>query len=266
MRRVKSWIATLLAIVMIIGMFPAGLAADERGTVSITQETVNAEKNIYKLVIKAQASGIYVSGAAFTLSFDNTVIQPVKAADPYDVIDGIVDNSTNADAFPMMVGTDFMRTGAKWAVENNRSAFAISVMSPAYGTGTSIDTEKTVTEFYYTIKEGQSAAKGTFRIETPDVKGSLLSELFGPENEQNALYIGAQSGAADNLYYGTKVMEENLSASLTYDGMSIQKLGSLSLDAVDAVEVSKDNQTTKAPTVTALDTEGDPMTSAPSVS
>lgn len=263
MRRLKNWVASLLAFAMVVGMMPAAFAVDNpQGTVTISQETV--QDGIYKLVIKGQTSVGNITTAIFVLSFDNTVIQPVAAKSPYGEVT-ISDDSTDASAFASncaFVDLDtpyFSRVGAKWAVRDNRSAFALTMKSSSEVEGTPITSETTIAEFYYSVKDGQEPTKGTFRIETIDEKNSLLSELFSATNEQRAIFLGTKSDSVPQLSYGA-ASGDNLNATLTYTGSNKQKLGSLELGTVDAVTVSAEDQTTKAPTVTAKDTTGDAMT------
>lgn len=268
-KKARAWVALVLTFALVTGLAaPAYASAETKGSVTIQQETADAAQGVYKLVVKAQSSVANITTAALAISFDNNVIQPMvcikdeeTAAVSYSAAD-IESNQTEQRTFT--TGTSFMISGAKWVVSAGKTAFALTVTSTNFSDGTSISTAKVIGEFYYSIKQNQSPTKGTFRLETATAKDSLLSSLFTDSGEQRAIFLGTKS-AGDYMYYGAADGSGNLTASLTYDGSDVQKLGALELGTVADITVSAVDQTSAAPSVTAQDTEGDAMT-APALS
>lgn len=268
-KKARAWVALVLTFALVTGLAaPAYASAETKGSVTIQQETADAAQGVYKLVVKAQSSVANITTAALAISFDNNVIQPMvcikdeeTAAVSYSAAD-IESNQTEQRTFT--TGTSFMISGAKWVVSAGKTAFALTVTSTNFSDGTSISTAKVIGEFYYSIKQNQSPTKGTFRLETATAKDSLLSSLFTDSGEQRAIFLGTKS-AGDYMYYGAADGSGNLTASLTYDGSDVQKLGALELGTVADITVSAVDQTSAAPSVTALDTEGGAMT-APALS
>lgn len=230
MKQIKSFIVSLIISFTIIGILPISYAIDNTylGNVNITEEAVSGTDGVYKLVMKAKSNiKNNITLAMFNMSFDNNVIQPVHCSTYGDI-------SNNNDAFAKscaFVDLDtayFTVADIKWATDeyNHRSAFSLTMQTSDIVSGTSISEEKTIAEFYYRIKQGQTTNKETFRFETYNVKNSLISQFYDDANKQNAITLVTKD--EQYMYYGTNTAVQNLSANLNYTGIDKDTLQSIS--------------------------------------
>ena len=149
--------------------------------------------------------------------------------------------------------------------ETNRSAFLVDFYTQSDAVKT-MESTQDVLAFYFRLADGKTEddlAKGTFRIESDKGPGSFLAQYYTPTALVNSYGIKIADTAENEFIYSTD-SNNSVNVDLKYTGSDKQKLGSLSLGNVTGITVSMENQATKAPTVTAYDTEGDPMT-APQV-
>ncbi|MEG2198942.1 MAG: YDG domain-containing protein, partial [Anaerovorax sp.] len=263
MRKMRQVLALLLTAVMIVTVptaafgTPISDGVQAKGSVDIVQSVHNEGKGIYKLTATASTHVANDLTFAVSMSYDNTVVQPVRGDGQ---ILNIEDESREERAFKKDCGIDpndeyaayFSRIGVRWVVDdtNHRTAFTLTMATTNYENGTSIATGMVMGEFYFKIKEGKGLNKGSFRIETPDYTDSQISRLFGDVNEQDAITLGLKTGVGqeiEKLLYGSKQYEDSLKASLTYDNNGE--------DVVKSLEISADtNQTIQVPALGATNT------------
>lgn len=206
-------------------------------------------------------------------SYDNSLVVAVKHSNYQDLpIEGLkVAVGTARKILLSDENGDLYTVAASYGYKvNDRTGIQVDIASTVPVTAMSDDTD--VFEFYFRMADGKTVddlTKGSFRIESDKGEDSILASIYnaGALPDAAGLKLTDKHPSGDTTYKYTKDSEtDTIKLDLVYTNSDVQKLGSLSLGAVDAVEVSKDDQTTKAPAVNALDTEGDPMTSAPSVS
>lgn len=146
MKKARAWVALVLTFALVTGLAaPAYASAETKGSVTIQQETADAAQGVYKLVVKAQSS-VAVTTAAIAISFDQNVVQPMSyqsSTGTYIAAEGISDGNTSVvDTFAQSCAfvspntPYFSRTAAKWAVGENRVAFALTMKSTDDSNGT----------------------------------------------------------------------------------------------------------------------------------
>ena len=207
-------------------------------------------------------------------SYDDTLIVPVTNSD------GKYGDVANADyatyytyLFDVLLKTEpLLGEGDPYSIatkgetaymtqeETNRSAFLVDFFTQTDPIK-SMSEPKDALAFYFRLADGKSVedlAKGTFRIETDKGPGSFLAQYY--VSTALATSYGIKIADVEEHEFVYSEDESNsISVDLKYENSDKQKLGSLSLSAVDEVTVKLETQTTTAPTVTALDTEGDAM-------
>ncbi len=270
-------LALLLSLMLLVGMLPLAASATEpvgetQGHVKVTGGPLDGNKlGTLDLSMSTTAGRATVIWLVF--SFDNTVIVPYdydEGAPITDIQDGTIDRSY---CFEPCNG--FNRTGAKWAVSDNRTAVIVTYNTTDNDRGTKLETMSPIGKFHYTLAEGKTAAdikKGTFKIETDYSEGSFLKAL--KDDEPQAIHIQIKNGPS--LGYADGVNPDTLALdSFTYPGSDKVTLGTLELaSAGDATSVAVpkvlgDDATTTAATLaltaTAKDTDGDAMQKFPNV-
>ena len=221
------------------------------------------QDDIYKLSFKATSNGLNAANIIF--SFDSSLITAVNANNYSDIAD--ITKAKPAIKVDLMdaAGTAYgsIVSGAE---TESRKALNVSIYptDPDYKNTDSLN-EQSLFSFYFKLSDIDALSKGSFRIETDKSDGSFLSMFFVTEQSlANASGMLLSDQTATNYTYN-KESSDTLDLTLTYTGSDKQKLGSLSLSDVADVTVGMQDQTTTAPTVTALDTEGDPMSTQPTV-
>ena len=221
------------------------------------------QDDIYKLSFKATSNGLNAANIIF--SFDSSLITAVNANNYSDITD--ITKAKPAIKVDLMdaAGTAYgsIVSGAE---TESRKALNVSIYptDPDYKNTDSLN-DQSLFSFYFKLSDVNALSKGSFRIETDKSEGSFLSMFFVTEQSlANASGMLLSDQTATNYTYN-KESSDTLDLTLTYTGSDKQTLGSLSLGDVADVTVGMQDQTTTAPTVTALDTEGDPMSTQPTV-
>lgn len=236
--KLKSVVALLLTVCLLVGLLPVAYAAEPIGGFTISQEETT-ENGVSKLVVSVQATGISILTADVMISYDNTVVVPVDSTDLKTEISVADGNKTENACFTS--GTGFSAVGYEWAVKGDRTAFNYSLMSSNILKGTDISTSTIIAEFYFKVIDGKTPNKATFRIET--APSELLDQLQPTDNEAAPLKFSTADSSY--RYGGTEAaMDESageLTASISFRGDNVDAL-------TDTAINNKDNLSLAVPT------------------
>jgi len=239
----KVLLLTMLTVILVFNTCGIVLA-DTNATITVTEETVNAETGVKKLVFTATtpagSAGVNLTSVIF--SWDNTVIQPVsRTTGNADV--NFTATSNNATKTPFKVPysdpdeiVNISMPAVKVVVGTTRTAAKIDSNADDT-TGVSAIGGIDIAEFYYKVKDGKTTNSETFKIETEYTDGSILKEMCPDDETAAAIKLNTSS---TYFKYATPADDtENISKpTLTYTGSDILVLGSLEIGALTISEVT----------------------------
>jgi|GEM_PF-3522858 len=246
MKKLKSTLALLLALTMLLPMIPMGaLAAKEDQKVTVTETLVDSTNKVYKLIFSAQTpSG--VNSFATVFSYDNTKIIPVSAADKTEVT--IVDESVLATPFSIVAkdadGEPYVRLSRLWRVATDRTAFFYSLYADTDASSHNTSSSPiAMFEFYYKLKGATTTAdldSTTFRFEADTYPNSQLALFSGA-----ASAITLSNGTPPEYNWGISGSDE-LVPTLTYTNSDVVPEA-----PIDGIELSASPTAVVVPTAAA---------------
>jgi len=232
MKKLKSTLALLLALTMLLPMIPMGALAAGDQAVTVT-ESYDSTNDVYKLTFSSKSPAGLVSYAV-AFSYDNTKIVPVCPADDYTPAI-VSDGTAITDAFEIPFSIEarndanarFSFSINSWKVADSRTAFFNVFNAPAGTKKTSSDPIN-VFIFYYKLKLGITTAdfdSTTFRLERGDASGSQLSSLAG------AVAAVTINDGAEYSYGKTSGSDDFTDVTLTYTNSDVVLIDGIELSA-----------------------------------
>ncbi len=190
-KKSKLLVGLIVLAAMGLVLMASGAFAVSAPGVSVSLDTTDQD-GVYKLVVAVNnTNGLTALSTA--ISYDNTVIVPVEAADPAQTVT-VTDQGNDITPFAMLLqdagagiaGAQPFNANALWLVDGGRDCFLLDAYTTAPLAGA---VDATVYEFYFTLAEGKTFADDvnihSFRVETDKSAGSFLYAIYHADQEDN---------------------------------------------------------------------------------
>lgn len=236
MKKLKSTISILLAVVMVCGFVlpyhAAAVGADTKVDLNISK----VQDGVYKLSYIATSTK-NVDEAGLILSFDNTKIAPADAKNFTEITanDGDSQSTPASEIKFAMVDAFGKKTPYTSAItiylKGTRSAISCGLAS-ANNAGVTPSTT-CMFELYFRLKTGVAEAdldNSSFKIETDTSEGSFLKRAVRP--------YGVILKTADGTVNGNASLEHDMPVTLTYPNSTADTLTGVTIAAEPAKTIA----------------------------
>ena len=271
---------TILLALFLTVFTPLALSAAYDGMVEVKYEETSVN-NVFKMVIYAK-SNLGVKAIDVILSYDNTVVVPVKRADNTPLT--ILDEGKNKEPVKIVAldanGDIYSSPQALWKVHGTRTASRIGAFIDDSSLVVLTNELMPVYEIYYTFQTGKSTAdfsKSTFRVESAwgtSADDSFLMDFFNASpgdlaSEAPFDRAGLAILRSDDTRIYWKQVNGTLSqidVTYTYPNSLVATLGSITLQTAGSktsIDIPANSATVPNSlqvTAQTFDTEGDPYT------
>ena len=232
----KIILALIVVCILLAATFALAWAANVNDNPDLTINATgtplftNEGNNIYKMDFSLTTDA-GLSSLELLMSYDNTVIQPVRYGTYLDVIIGPAEGSTSTTTGPFSVQitsaslvADPYLISAAWKVyEQSRTGYILSLNAPAGQTPQSSLSDELLFSFYFRLADGKTwddVNVSTFQIESNKEEGSFIYDyLYTPPDTDDYYSIAAirivdAAGAEDTLndfHWGLNTWDEGTS-------------------------------------------------------